>query len=216
MKKLIVVLSILALTVSANADLLAAWDINGVNAAATPVFTNTTSLAGITSNSTVLRLGAGITASGTANTFGGTSWSAANYADAVSSNDYISWFLQADSGFFMTVTNISFGFQRSATGPSNMVLQSSFDGFSANLFASNGITGLSFSPDFGLSLAGSNSVEFRIYGFFGASPASGLARHQNNTGNDISIQGTVIPEPGSMALMGLGLLGLAYLRRKIG
>lgn len=217
MKKLIVILSILALTAVAQADLLAAWDINGVNAAAIPVFTNTTSAVGITSNSTVLSLGAGITPSGTANTFGGTTWSAADYAGAVSSNDYISWFLQADAGYSITVTNISFGFQRSATGPSNMVLQSSFDGFSANLFSSNGITGLSFSPDFGLSLAGSNSIEFRIYAFFGANPSTGLARHQNGVGNDISIEGTVaIPEPGTMALMGIGLLGLGILRRKVG
>jgi len=215
MKKLIVVLSILALTVSANADLLSGWALTGINASANPVFTNTTSAAGITAASTVLRLGSGVTASGAANTFGGTSWGATDYAGAFAANEYISWFVQADVGSIITVTNISFNFERSGAGTSNIVVQSSFDGFSANLFASNDMNNTTFAPSFGVSLSGSNSVEFRLYGW-NAGAAAGVTRFRDLTGNDLAVQGTVIPEPGTMALMGLGLLGLGYLRRKIG
>jgi hypothetical protein len=215
MKKLIVVLSILALTVSANADILSGWEVTGVNASANPVFTNTFSGANITSNNCVLRLGSGVTASGTASTFGGTSWGATDYAGAVAANEYISWFVQADAGFTLSVTNLHFDFERTSTGISNVVVQSSFDGFAANLFASNTIGNTTFSPSFGLNLSGSNSIEFRLYGW-NAGAAAGVARIRTLANNDIEIQGTVIPEPGTMALMGLGLLGLTILRRRVG
>jgi hypothetical protein len=215
MKKLMVVLAVLALTVSANADLLAGWELTGINASANPVFTNTTAGANIDSASTVLRLGSGVTASGTANTFGGTSWGATDYAGAAAADEYISWFVQADAGFALSVTNIRFDFERTSTGISNWVVQSSFDGFTANLFASNDMNNLTVSPSFGVSLAGSNSVEFRLYGW-NAGGGAGVARLRTLTGEDLEIQGTVIPEPGTMAMMGLGLLGLAYLRRRIG
>ena len=214
MKKLIAVLSILAVTVSANADLLAGWDVTGVNAAATPVFTCTTVGANVTLSSTVLSLGLGITPSGAANTFVGSTWTAANYADAVTSNDYVSWFIQADPGFSLTVTNIFFNFARTATGGSNIVVQSSFDGFSANLFASNNV-GLTFVPTFGVSLSGSNSVEFRLYGW-AASGSTGTLGIRNLAAEDLVVEGTVIPEAGTMAMMSIGLLGLAILRRRMG
>jgi hypothetical protein len=217
MKKLIVVLSIFALTVSANADLLTAWSVVGVNASTTPVFTNTLSGANITSNSCVLSLGAGVTASGTADTFGGTGFTEVSLANAITANDYISWILQADSGYQISVTNITWNLNRAAgTGASNLVLRSSFDGFTANLFTLTDFPGTTGGGDSIIplsSLSGSNSVEFRAYIWSG----SGATRFRNGTGNDLFVQGSVlaIPEPGSMMLMGLGLLGLTYLRRKL-
>ena len=215
MKNLIVVVSVLVVAVSAHADLLAGWELTGINASANPVFTGTTVAANITLAGTVLSLGSGVTPSGTASTFGGTSWGATDYAGAFAANEYISWFLQAEAGYSLSVTNVRFDFEKTPAGISNLVVQSSFDGFTANLFASNGMANTTVSPSFGVNLSGSNSVEFRLYGW-NAGSAAGVARFRNLAGEDLEIQGTVIPEPGTLALMGLSLLGLAILRRKLG
>jgi hypothetical protein len=220
MKKLIVVLSILAIAAVAHADLLAAWEMTGANAVTMPVLTNVFSAVGITSNSTVLRLGAGVTPdSGTANTFAGSSFGEVSLANAISVSDYFSWTVQADPGGSISVTNIAWKFQRTGTGGSNYVLRSSFDGFVTDLYSSNNFLAAAGSGDANFplsSLSGSNSLEFRLYVWSASSDATGVDRFRTTGGTDLTIQGTVIPEPGTMALMGLGLLGLTYLRRKIG
>lgn len=219
MRKLILVLFALSLVTSTNADLLVGWDLNGINASVVPVFTNTVSAANITSNSCVLSLGAGVSASGTASTFGGTSFDETSLVNAIAANDYISWIVQADPGFEISVTNISWNFNRSGTGGSNLVLRSSFDGFASDLYITNDFpfTAGGGDANFALSLSGSNTVEFRIYAW-GASAGSGIDRLRSLTGEDLVVQGTlVVPEPGTIALMGLGAVGfcLALLHRKL-
>lgn len=214
MKHLVgVVLIICCLASATYADLLAAWEVTGVTASTVPVFTNTYTAANIDSNQTYLTLGSGITASTAANTFQGSTWTATSYADAVSSNDYISWFIVAEAGYQFTVTNIAFNFVRSSTGASNVVVQSSYDSFSSDLFSSNNIGNTTFAPSISVSLTDTSDVEIRLYGW-GASGTTGTTGIRTLSGNDLIVQGTIaaIPEPGTMALLGLGLLATALRR----
>ena len=209
MKHLVGVVLICCLASATYADLLAAWEVTGVTASTVPVFTNTYTAANIDSNQTYLTLGPGITASTAANTFQGSTWTATSYADAVSSNDYISWFIVAESGYQFTVTNLAFNFVRSSTGASNMVVQSSYDTFSSDLFSSNSIGNTTFAPSISVSLTDTSDVEIRLYGW-GASGTTGTTGIRTLSGNDLIVQGTVaaIPEPGTMTMLGLSLLAL--------
>jgi hypothetical protein len=196
---------------------LAAWEITGVNASATPVFTNTTSGTGITSNSTTLSLGSGVTASGTADTFGGTSFDEVSLANAITANDYLSWIVQADPGNTISVTNIFWRFQRTTTGGSNAVLRTSFDGFTADIFGLTNFTGAAGGGDANFavsSMTGSNVVEFRLYTFT-ATAGGGVDRFRTIGGNDLIVQGLVIPEPTTMALVGISSLAILWRRRKL-
>ena len=214
MKHLMCVLLVVCLASLSYGDLLAGWNVLGFNASTTPVFTNTYAAANISSNQTVLALGAGINASSAGDTFQGSTWTASSYANAVSSNDYISWFIVAEAGYQFTVTNVSFNFQRSGTGGSNMVVQSSYDTFSSDLFTSNNIGNTTFAPSITIStITDTDSVEFRMYAW-SAGGTTGTDGIRNLSGNDLIVQGTIaaIPEPGTMTMLGLGLLALVTRR----
>ncbi len=214
MKKLLIALMVLGAASVGYGDLLAGWEVTGVNASAVPVFTNTVAGANINSNANVLSLGSGVSASATADTFGGTSFNVADLGTAISGNKYISWTLQAQNGWLFSVTNISMNFNRTGTGGSNMVLRSSADGFSSDLNTWNNFAGTAGGGDanIGMSLSATNSLEFRLY-IWGASAASGADRFRTISGNDLQIQGTtMIPEPATLGLLGLGALALIYRR----
>lgn len=218
-RTVVVAVVVLAMAAGAGAELLTAWDVLGVNAATIPVLTNSYTAANIISNSAVLRLGAGITASGAADSFGGTSVNEASLVDAIAANDYFSWYVEAGSGYGFAVTNIAFNMNRTGTGASNIVIRSSVDGFSVDLFTLNNFPATSGGGDstFALSLAVTNSVEFRLYAWSGG---VGTTRFRQLSGGDLSVYGTIeaIPEPTTVALLGLsGVLlvrGFRRLRRK--
>ncbi len=81
-----------------------------------------------------------ITAAANANRFGGSGWfntgntAAGNtIAEAVAGNDYIQFVVTPNAGFSFTPTSFVFNWDKSGTGPQNVVLRSSVDGYTANL-----------------------------------------------------------------------------------
>ena len=82
--------------------------------------------------STITR-GAGLTASNNGGRFNATSWAVLNIANAVSGNDYMQFTITTQANFEFTVSSIYIQIQRSGTGPREMVLRSSVDGYTSNL-----------------------------------------------------------------------------------
>ncbi|TSA49494.1 MAG: hypothetical protein D4R43_03790, partial [Sphingobacteriales bacterium] len=152
-----------------------------------------------------LTLGAGITAGQNGNRFGGTGWFDAGntpagntIAEAITGNNYIEFIVTPGGGYSFTPSTFVFNWDRSATGPSNVALRSSADGFSTNIgtvtgiavgaFATNTIT---ISTISGLT----TSTTFRIYGY-GATAIgeSGGFDIGSNTPN-VTLNGTVCQLP---------------------
>lgn len=108
------------------------------------------------------------------NRFGGTNWfdtgdtNPTTLAESVAGNDYIQFIVNPNSGFMFTATSFTFIWDRSGTGPANVTLRSSLDGFTANLGTATGIvTGALATQNF--SLTGltdiTTPVTFRLYGY---------------------------------------------------
>jgi hypothetical protein len=123
-----------------------------------------------------------ITAAGNGNRFGGSGWfntgntAAGNtIAEAVAGNDYIQFIVTPNGGFSFTPTSFVFSWDHSASGPGNLALRSSVDGFVANLGT---VTGLAASITTGntITISGLSNITtattFRIYGY-GATATGG-------------------------------------------
>src|SRR5262245_12794922 len=86
-----------------------------------------------------LTLGAGVTAAANANRFGGSNWfnvgnsNPSTIAEAVAGNDYIQFIVTPNAGFAFSVTSFVFNWDKSGTGPQNVVLRSSLDGYTSDL-----------------------------------------------------------------------------------
>lgn len=208
---------------SASAQQLASWEVTSVDAGATNPLNATT--LGDNIASAYLTLGSGVSASGTADTFGGTGFNQTSLADAISAGDYISFSLTPDTGSTMRLSSISF----------NSGVGSAITNFHGSLLSSaTGFTALNSLHNYSFSTAGAptqvvtlsgvselqnvtSAIEFRLYGFRGLDGTSTF-RIRNLSGDDLIIQGTVtapVPEPATYGLFGgLSALGLAAFRRR--
>ncbi|MFN8289717.1 MAG: T9SS type A sorting domain-containing protein [Chitinophagaceae bacterium] len=141
-----------------------------------------------------LTLGAGITPASSSNRFGGSSWRDAGnanpntLAEAIAGNDYIEFIVTPNSGVNYTVTSFIFLWQSSATGPRNLTLRSSADGFTANLatvsFSSPTLASHTMNIS-GLSNQ-SAAITFRLYGY-GATSFAGTGGF-NEFFNDVNVE----------------------------
>lgn len=196
---------------TAGADLLVGWDFNGY-AGSEVQGTSTVAHANMESPAYITR-GGGVGVTGNANRFNGNHWTETSLANAITANDYFSFTVNADPGYKFSVTNFTFNFERSSTGGQDWTLRSSADSFAADLATFTGLAnGTSHAAD--LALTDLTGVEFRFYGYNGTGTAGSAGLE--GSGNDLVLNGTVsvIPEPGTLALLGAGIVLLFNFRRR--
>lgn len=151
-----------------------------------------------------------ITATANGNRFGGSGWfnsgntAAGNtLAEAVAGNDYIQFVVTPNSGYSFTPTSFVFNWDNSGTGPPNVVLRSSVDGYSANLgtVAPTATIGTSNT----ITISGLTNITtattFRIYGY-GATATEGTG------GFDIGSNVVNVQLNGTMASTGPTINGV--------
>lgn len=190
--------------VRANAALVT-YDIT-TSATAVTTIAGTTGVPGLTPSN--LSRGTGLTSSGATNSFSSTGW------NDLAAEDYTSFGFTLDSGVTVTLTTIDFTYTSSNTGPANMALRSSIDGFAANLAtftAANAVN--NYSLDVSSLGEISSSIEFRFVAVDASSVSGGAvaAAGTSRVRNSLAING--IPEPASALLGAIGLFPLLRRRR---
>jgi len=204
MKKILLVLAAMAVTSVVNAQVIWTNPITGTNPNTdNPYITGQI----FNLNTTVSGIGRGAGAVGTnANDrYNANSWNTA----ALDTTAFFTFTLDANTGFDIDFTSFVYTGQTSATGPTSFAFRSSMDSFAADLGTptATGATIILSAAAFQNLTA---PTEFRLYGF-GTTSATGTF-----SVNSFSFNGdvTVIPEPSTYALLGLGLGALWFLRRK--
>ena len=166
-----------------------------------------------------LSRGTGLTASAGANSLNSSGWALGDGDDA---NDYVTFGFTVAGGFQANLQNFFIGSRSSDTGPSEILLKSSLDGYTATI-ASIPLVGASAFTNSIIDLSGggpsTGSIEFRFYagqnvnaigtGTIGNGGTWRIADYfQDGTFGDVNIVGTVIPEPASVLLVAFGALCL--------
>lgn len=232
MKILIAVFSVLFCAELARADVIALWqnDALGGNEVTAPANTLGTNI-----ESAVIGRGPGGTATVYTNTFGMRNANAVSLEDAVTSNRYLTISVAAEDGYMFTVTNmfIRLQAQNATSYEVYFTLYSDVTGYGAGdelttwtvggTGNSNDWLGQPRSVDLSTysEFEDLTEVEFRVYVWGqqgGAFTQTGVGRaFQTNGTDDLVLTGTisVVPEPGSLALLGLGIWALARRRRLV-
>lgn len=175
-----------------NAQILMQWNTFGNVGTETtePSIFNDPNLSGITN----LTQGS-ITAATNGNRFGGSGWfNVGNTAlgntitEAVAGNDYIQFIITPNAGYSFTPTSFVFQWDKSGTGPKNIALRSSADGFAADLGALAPVAALGTPNTINISgLVGlSVATTFRVYGY-GATATGGTGGFDVTT-NVVNVQ----------------------------
>jgi len=133
----------------------------------------------------------------------------------VTTSAYYEFTLTADPGYTVSLTNFDFGSRSTATGPKSFALYSSADSYTASLFTGTLLSNSTWAF-FDNSISspvvsdGGGALTYRLFLYDGTgSPASGT---ENNRIDDVSMTVTTapIPEPGTVALVGLGLGAILF------
>jgi hypothetical protein len=124
------------------------------------------------STSTLNYTGSAVNPSANSNRFGGSNWGT---TASVSTDKYIQFTVTPTQGFSFTPTSFVFGWDRSSSGPANVALRSSTDGFATNIGT---ITSIAASQTNGNTITISGltgltaATTFRLYGY-GATGSGG-------------------------------------------
>lgn len=137
-------------------------------------------------------------------------------SDAIDKNIYGEFTLTAQAGKKLNLTTFDIDVQSAGTNGRKYFVRYSTNGFltSTQLIAPTAVDNSLPNPNSAaINLTGIDSITFRIYGF------SDVDRDVANRGLDYDyfrVNGAAVPEPGSLAALGLGLgfAGIARLRRR--
>jgi hypothetical protein len=147
-----------------------------------------------------LQIGPGVNTAGNTLRFGGNNWfdsgntaAGSTLTEAIAGNNYIQFVVTPNFNYGFTPTSFVFSWGRSGTGPLNVALRSSVDGFASNLGALAALTSLSNNNT--ITISGltniSTATTFRLYGYGGtgvlgtggfdqSAPAPGIVNVQLN------------------------------------
>jgi hypothetical protein len=131
-----------------------------------------------------------------------------------STSDYFQISLTTDSSVTAQLTQFDFGLWRASNGPTNFVLRSSKDNYSANLASWTKSTPVSWTLETSnpsLALNSNETVTLRIYGFNGTGTPDPSVRLDDLT---VGVNVSAVPEPGSVAIMSGLVAGLSVLSRR--
>ena len=208
-----------------QADVILGWEIQGEGATVVTTSYADTVISDVLTGSAYNGLTrTGLTGANAGNSYNSSGWNISNVHSQ--GNDYIGFQLAPDAGFELTLTTLQYVMNGSNTGPNNGRWGYSVGGGAFTLQDPFTITfalpGSLATWDFA-DIQTTDSVEFRFWAYGATSingvvsQSGGTARVGNIAGNDLVLNGTVavVPEPGSLAMMGLGALGLwAFARRR--
>lgn len=191
---------------------------------------NTTSVAAVAADASVsadnLTAGSGLNTTNFS-TFNFTGWdtTSTSFADAVAANDFWAWgFDVTAAATTIDLTTMDLRVDRSGSGPDDFEIQASVNGGTPVSLLTHDYNDSGSGVNFtGVDLTAlgtlttGDSVVFTL-GAYNSESENGSLDLENLTfpgGNDgIVINGTVVPEPTSLALLGLG--GLVVARRRRG
>lgn len=167
----------------------------------------------------------GLNASAAANTFNSSQWNNTNTFNA--SNKYLSFVVQPDAGFEMTLTSLQYAIAGSNTAPGTGRWGYSVGGGSfvsgSNFTLFNVANPALATWTFDSAIVTTESVEFRFWGYGavavngGTAASGGMIRIGNNSGgNDLVLNGSVaaVPEPATYLFIGIGAIGLGVIYRR--
>ncbi len=214
MKKILTIIGLAAATLAgANAAVLVSYDFTG--ATGDQVSQATSSVASNMTGS-VLTRGSGLTASAATGSISSTGWTTAASIDL---NDYYSFTITPDVGFTLNLDTLTFAERRSGTGIRNFVIRTSLDSFTADIFSASvpddtATRDQSFTFNSSFDVI-SSALTIRVYGYSSES-AAGTWRLANSTAtSNMQLTGTVVPEPQTWALVGIGSAFMIWnLRRR--
>ncbi|GAA5484126.1 hypothetical protein Hsar01_03366 [Haloferula sargassicola] len=178
--------------------------------------------------SSTMTIGPGVTLTSSSDRFGGRSFydsttdsNPTTLNEAIADGEYIQFTVTPQSGYSYSVTDFSFIWDRSGTGPDSVALRSSGDNYASTLASASSLasgnttvfTNLSFNLT---SLT--SATTFRLYAYGATSSAGNAGFDTSSNSPNIKLLGSVsaIPEPTGITSGALLAAGLFYRARPRG